>query len=267
MRSSSEEASIRKAKGPVVLLTDFGQRDPYVGIMKGVLLARAPGATLVDLCHELPPQDVSAAAYCLLSSVPYFPPGSLFVTVVDPGVGSQRRILWARGKRHQFLFPDNGCASWLEGLEPFLEARHVADSKWRLPDPSSTFHGRDIFAPVAAALWKGLSPARLGPRVKSWVRLPFPPVEPHGAVKRGWIIAVDRFGNAVTNIRAGDLRPGAEVRFKGRSLGPVRSHYGQVEPKAPVTLLGSAGFLELSVRGGDFAGAWGARAGDPVDVA
>ena len=98
---------------PVVLLTDFGNRDPYVGIMKGVVLGRNPSAAIVDLCHEVPPQDVRAAAFHLLTSVSYFPKGSLFVTVVDPGVGSERRVLWARTAAHQFLFPDNGCLSWL----------------------------------------------------------------------------------------------------------------------------------------------------------
>jgi S-adenosyl-L-methionine hydrolase (adenosine-forming) len=234
--------------------------------MKGVLLARNPKAQVIDLCHDVPPQDVRTAAFYLRASVPYFPPGSLFVTVVDPGVGSTRRILWAKSKTRQFLFPDNGCASWLEGVEPLLEVRHVADSKLWLKDPSATFHGRDIFAPVAAALTKGLAPAKVGPKAKGLVKMPFPVVETHGLIRRGRIIAVDRFGNAVTNLRAQDLRPGARVDFKGRSIGAVVANYAQASEGAALAILGSAGFLELSIRNGSFAADHGARPGDPVDV-
>jgi len=249
-------------KAPIVLLTDFGTRDHYVGVMKGMILAQAPGARIVDLCHEVPPQDVRAGAYLLRVSVPYFPRGSLFVAVVDPGVGSARRILWARTARQQFLAPDNGILGWLE--EPVLDRREVVRRPW-MPELSATFHGRDVFAPVAARLARGLSPLRLGPRVREAACLPFPEPIRRGGGVRGEILAIDRFGNAATNLRATDIRSPARIFFFRRDLGAVRSHYAAVPQGSPVALIGSSGLLELSVRGGSFARRFGASPGDPVE--
>lgn len=234
--------------------------------MKGVILSRNPRARIVDLCHEVPPQDIRTAAFYLLTSVEFFPKGSLFIAVVDPGVGSQRRILWAKTAEHQFLFPDNGCSSWLAERRPFLAVREVNNDKLWLSEPSSTFHGRDIFAAVAGSLSRGTVASRLGPKVKSWVRMPFPPVAKHGMVMRGSVVAIDHFGNAITNLCAKDIRHGARVEFKGRDLRGVRTHYAQAEDSAALALLGSSGFLELSVRNGHFATVFQARPGDPVDV-
>lgn len=253
-------------KGPLVLLTDFGGRDPYVGVMKGVILSRNPRARIVDLCHEVPPQDIRTAAFYLLTSAEFFPAGALFITVVDPGVGSKRRILWAKTATHQFLFPDNGCASWVSEKRPFLSVREVSNHKLWLNRPSSTFHGRDIFAAVGGSLSRGAAAASLGPKVKAWVRMPFPPVARHGQVLRGSVVAIDHFGNAITNLRAKDIRHGARVEFKGRDLSCVRTHYAQASDAAALALLGSSGFLELSIRNGHFAGTFQARPGDPVDV-
>lgn len=243
---------------PVVLLTDFGLRDPFVGVMKGVLLSRAPQARLVDLCHDLPPQDVAAAALALRSSVRFFPDGSLFVVVVDPGVGSRRRVLWARSRRHRFLAPDNGVLSWLAGDDALLERRTVENGRLFLSPVSATFHGRDIFAPVAAALSRGLAPARLGPRVADAVSLPWP--------SDGRIIAFDRFGNAVTSLASAAVPAGARVMHKGRDLGPLRSHYAEVPRGRPLAVAGSSGLVELSAREGDYAARTRARRGDPVHV-
>ncbi|MDE2238229.1 MAG: SAM-dependent chlorinase/fluorinase, partial [Elusimicrobia bacterium] len=144
----------------IALLTDFGLQDPYVGVMKGVIADLAPRAKVVDLCHGLPPQDVRGAALFLRQSAPYFPKATLFVVVVDPGVGSDRRVLYARTRRHSFLAPDNGALSWLP--DPVLEWRSVVRRSLFLAQVSSTFHGRDLFAPVAARLSRGLPPSRLG---------------------------------------------------------------------------------------------------------
>jgi len=248
------------------LLTDFGHQDPFVGVMKGVLAGRCPEAQVIDLCHEVPRQDVRAGALHLLAAVPYFPDGTLFVCVVDPGVGSRRRVLWARGERHAFLFPDNGLLSWAERVEPLREVRKVSSKRVMLRPVSSTFHGRDIFAPAAAALLRGLDPALLGPRIASRVRLRFP--VPRGSKRglRGEILGLDRFGNAVTNLRRGDVPRGAALFVGDRPVGPLRRAYASVRPGRPAVVVGSAGFIELSVRDGSFAERFNAGAGEAVHV-
>ncbi|MBI5623866.1 MAG: SAM-dependent chlorinase/fluorinase [Elusimicrobia bacterium] len=252
--------------GALVLLTDFGLQDPYVGVMKGVILGLSPRARIVDLAHGVPAQDVRSAAFSLMSAAPFFPQGSLFVTVVDPGVGTGRRILWARGRRWQFLFPDNGVTGWVERVEPFSEVREVSSKDLFLPVVSSTFHGRDIFAPVAAGLSRGLAPAKLGPRTRSWEALCFPEPEIGRTKTAGEVLVVDRFGNAVTNIPFEAAGKGGVVGFRGRRIGEVRSSYACVPPGTVLAVRGSWGFVELSVRDGDFAGRYKASPGDRVEV-
>ncbi|MDE2313504.1 MAG: SAM-dependent chlorinase/fluorinase [Elusimicrobia bacterium] len=248
----------------IALLTDFGLRDSYAGVMKGVILSRCPQARLVDLCHEIPPQDLRAAALCLRQSAPYFPEGTLFVVVVDPGVGTRRRVLWAKNKRHSFLAPDNGVLSWLEDRPRIYRA--VENLSLRLKPTSRTFHGRDIFAPAAAALAAGASPAILGPAVSPRARLelPAPRKLPHGRL-RGQILATDRFGNAVTSVPAAAAK-GRRVFFRGQALGRVRGAYAEVRPGEALALVGSSGFLELSVREGSFAGKFSAAPGDYAEL-
>ncbi|MCX5796624.1 MAG: SAM-dependent chlorinase/fluorinase [Elusimicrobia bacterium] len=253
--------SLLQSGGPIVLLSDFGHHDPYVGVMKGVILSFCPKAVIVDLCHEIPPQDVKTAAFWLRVSVPYFPKGSLFVCVVDPGVGSQRRILCARTARHQFLAPDNGLLSWVK--DPLVEIRSVENKKLWLPTVSATFHGRDIFAPVAGRLAAGLKTSRLGPKVANIQRLPFPRPRRDKQGVNGEILIIDRFGNAVTNLSAKDVASSETLSFKGRRL-PLRSHYAEAKPKEALALIGSSGYLELSIRNGDFSRARKARPGDQV---
>ncbi|MBI5210678.1 MAG: SAM-dependent chlorinase/fluorinase [Elusimicrobia bacterium] len=248
---------------PIVLLTDFGLQDPFVGVMKGVILGINPRARLLDLCHGIAPRDVRAAAFWLTASAGYLPEGSIVVTVVDPGVGSGRKILWARSAAREYLFPDNGVTTWLEGREPFLEVREVAESRHFLPAVSSTFHGRDIFAPVAARLSLGLRRSSLGPRAEPSVRLA--PGNGGGGLG-GRVVALDRFGNAVTSLRTDAVGARAAVLFKGRSLGPVRSCFGEAPAGAAMAVAGSFGFVELAVNGGDFSRRFGARPGDRVVV-
>jgi len=252
--------------GPIVLLPDFGDRDPYVGIVKGAILSGAPKARLVDLCHGLAPQDVRAAALALRMAAPYFPAGSLFVAVVDPGVGSARRILWARSRRQQFLAPDNGVLSWLAGGDALVELRSVENEKYFLSSSSATFHGRDRFAPVAAALSRGLSPARLGPRVDDAARWPWPEPRSSAAALSGVVLSFDRFGNAVTNLPSARVPEGARVVHRTRDLGPLRSHYAEVPPGRALAVAGSAGLVELCARQADFRARFRAKTGDPVHV-
>ncbi len=248
----------------IVLLTDFGHQDPFVGIMKGVILSHAPRATMIDLCHGIPPQDVSAAALVLRTSVEYFPKNSLFVVVVDPGVGTKRRIIWARTKRCSFLAPDNGVLSWLP--EKIIECRQVSNEKLFLTSNSQTFHGRDRFAPVAASLSKGLFASSLGPKVSDRliVPFPFPKRGRHSFV--GEVLSFDHFGNAITNLPSSEIPPRAHVVHRGRDLGPLKTHYAEAARSTRMAVAGSAGLVELSAREGDYASVTRARRGDPVHV-
>lgn len=248
----------------IVLLTDFGQRDPFVGIMKGVILSRAPRATIVDLCHGIPAQDISSAALALRASVEHFPKNSLFVVVVDPGVGSKRRILWAKTKRHSFLAPDNGVLSWLP--DKIIECRQVSNEKLFLTSDSQTFHGRDKFAPVAAALSRGLSSSSLGPKVFDRLIAPFPSPKRGRHCFVGEVLAFDHFGNAITNLSSSEIPPRARLVHRGRDLGPLKTHYAEAPRGARLAVAGSAGLVELSARDGDYVLSTRARRGDPVHV-
>ncbi len=252
--------------GPAVLLTDFGLRDPYAGIVKGVILAHAPKADIVDLGHELDPQDLRGAALALRAAAPFFPERALFVVVVDPGVGSPRRILWARSRSRQYLVPDNGVLSWLDKDEAPVVWRAVRNPAWFLPAASSVFHGRDRFAPVAAALLNGVSPAALGPRIHDPVRLPWPEPKASRTGLSGEILSFDRFGNAVTSIPSSRVPSGARVFHRGRGLGPLRSFYAEVPRGRVLAVAGSSGLVELSTREGDYRARTRARPGDPVHV-
>lgn len=249
---------------PIVLLTDFGHRDPFVGIMKGVILSRAPRAEIVDLCHEIAPQDIFAAALALRQSIPYFPKNSLFVVVVDPGVGTKRRILWAKTKAQQFLSPDNGALSWLP--DKIVECRSVTNDKLFLKSASQIFHGRDKFASVAASLFNGLSASVLGPRIADRFRVPFPSPMRTAKSLVGAVLSFDHFGNAITNLSSCEIPPRARILHRGRDLGPLKKYYASVARDCLLAVAGSAGLVELSARGGDYAALTNARRGDPVHV-
>ncbi|MDE2292933.1 MAG: SAM-dependent chlorinase/fluorinase [Elusimicrobia bacterium] len=250
-------------KAPLAaLLTDFGHEDHFVGVMKGVILSRAPGARLVDLCHGVAPQDVRGAALRLRASVRYFPEGTLFVCVVDPGVGSPRPILWARTQEHQFLAPDNGLLSW---VGPFRRLRRVENRGLFLKPVSRTFHGRDVFAPAAAALLAGLKPSELGPEAAGMVSWPYPAPRRVAGRWRGEVLTVDRFGNAVTNLEPRHVGARRVLEACGRRF-PLRTHYACVAEGRPVAVVGSSGSIELSLRGGNLSGGSRVRAGEAVHV-
>ncbi|HEX6924884.1 MAG TPA: SAM-dependent chlorinase/fluorinase [Longimicrobiaceae bacterium] len=258
-----------ESTGLVSLLTDFGGRDHYVGTMKAVLLGSAPGVSIVDLGHEIPPGDVEAAAFSLLAAYPYFPAGTVHVVVVDPGVGSERRVIVVEAAEQRFVGPDNGVFSYLLDREPNAVVREVTERRFFRPTVSTTFHGRDIFAPLGAALARGVNSATLGPPVADPRRLP--PLEPHlsGDRIRGRVLHVDRFGNCVTNLTEALLADGA-VRVHGRGgeieLREIRTTYAGAIPGAPFLIIGSSGFVEVSVNGASAAEALGIRRSDPVEV-
>ena len=234
----------------IVLLTDFGVADVYVGVMKGVIATLAPGLPVVDLSHGVPPQDVLAGALWLDASWRHFPAGTTFVVIVDPGVGTSRRALAVRSAGHWFVGPDNGLFS----LVPEGTA-YVLPGAWALPSPSNTFHGRDIFAPAAARLATGGNPDSEVPW-NSLVSLHIP--APDGP--RGEVLWVDGYGNLVTNL----IDPATDgVKVGTRSARRVTT-YGAGSPGELVVLTGSTGRLEVSVVGGNAAQDLGVGRGAPV---
>lgn len=255
-----------RSSGIVSLLTDFGLEDAYVGVMKGVMLAHNDGARIVDLSHGVAPQAVLQAAWMLAHAWKHFPDGTTHLAVVDPGVGSERRILIAEDRGHAFLAPDNGL------LGPVLseDARvfELDVDRFALPNLSRTFHGRDIFAPAAAALAAGSAPEEIGSPIDDWQRAGFPgPL----ALDDGWkteVLMVDRFGNLITPLvlppRA--LHGAHWTARVGDASAPLVETYADVESGALLALIGSCGSLEVSVAGGDARTRLGARIGDAVTL-
>jgi hypothetical protein len=247
------------------LLTDFGTEDYYVAAVKGTVLRLAPGTAIVDVSHQVPPGDIEAAAFLLAAAAPAFPAGTVHLAVVDPGVGSARRILAVRTPGAWFLAPDNGLLTPV--LHAAEEIRSVELPSLFLPSPGQTFHGRDRFAPAAAWLLRG-DPARdLGPEIADPVRLPAPPPARDPGRLTGRVVHVDRYGNLVTDLPASWL-PDAPCRF---AVGPHSTrlrvgHYAEIPPGEAAALAGSLGTIELSLNGDDLARRWQVRRGVTVFV-
>lgn len=254
-------------RGPICFLTDFGLEDAYVGVVKGAILSIEPNAQIVDLSHAIPPQDVRAGAFALMAGVPYFPEGTVYLAVVDPGVGTERRAIAIEVAGYFFVGPDNGLLSWailkatrgtevairddlllLEGgaTGVVLDRPHF----WRA-DVSSTFHGRDVFGPVAAHLARGVPLTDLGSPIVSIRALPFPSPTREGGALRGEVIYVDRYGNMVTNIERADLVANAVVEIAGRTIGGTSPHFQQEADL--IALVGSSGLLEIAAPNGSAA--------------
>ena len=252
----------------VSLTTDFGTRDPYAAAMKGVLLEGCPDARIVDLTHEIGPHDVLEGALFLAAAVPYFPAGTIHVAVVDPGVGTGRRGLVAATAGQLVVCPDNGLLTLLARRYE-VTARAIENRALFRTPVSPTFHGRDVFAPVAAYLACGGDVSKVGPPIEDLVRLPLPEPARSGGVVRGEVIHIDHFGNAVTNIDAPAFdaldRPLA-VAAGGRELGHLKLTYGDVPAGDALALIGSAGLLEVAVREASAADRLGLRLGDAVEV-
>ncbi len=238
----------------LTLLTDFGREGPYVAAMKGVLLSGSRDLRIVDISHDIPAHDVLAAGLVLAHTAPWFPPGTLNVVVVDPTVGTDRQLLYARFGGRQFLFPDNGVITFVARSAP-LELIRLCRNADYVPSapPSSTFHGRDVFAPLAVRLLEGLDPRRLGPTPQTYKMLQTPePSEDVDAII-GQVIYVDHFGNLVSNIPADAISrrwqdPARAVVWCARTrIGPLRISYGHVEPGEPLALINSMGLLEVAI--------------------
>jgi S-adenosylmethionine hydrolase len=238
----------------VTLLTDFGGADGYVGAMKGVLHRLAPGTTVVDLAHDVPRHDVAHAAWALAAAAFEFPAGTIHVVVVDPGVGGARAEVIVATRGHLFVGPDNGVFHHVASAEHEVWA--ITSSAFRLPDASATFHGRDVFAPAAAALARGLPPDLAGPATCLTGRLPF--------AGPGVVVHVDVYGNLITDLRC---VPGARgtVEIAGNRFPLVRT-YEDVAPGEALAYVGSAGTIEIAVRDRDAAQILGIARGDRVEV-
>jgi S-adenosylmethionine hydrolase len=261
-------------KPVVTLLTDFGTADYFVAAVKGVILTINPLVSLVDITHEIPPQDIEAGAFTLLTCYRDFPPGTIHLAVVDPGVGSTRRAIVVSAGAQFFVGPDNGLFSYVYDREASHKAFHVTAKEYFRSSPSPTFHGRDIFGPVAAALSNGLKPKKLGPRIGDQIRLPsLSPVKEANGKLRGRIIHIDHFGNCITNFTRAELAglTRFELRVKRKVIREVRSFFAEGEgPQTDCNQIfaiwGSAGFLEIAINGGSAAEALQAQRGEPVIV-
>jgi len=261
-------------RSPVItLLSDFGLTDPFVGMMKGVILSRTPQARLVDITHSVPPQDVATASFLLAASYPYFPPGTVHLAVVDPGVGTQRRPLAALINDHFFVAPDNGLLSHVLAGAQESQIVHLNRPQFFLPSISRTFHGRDLFAPVSASLAGGASLSALGTPVLDPVLLPVsrPAITPDRI--EAHLIYCDHFGNLVSDLTeemfAGWL-PRANVAFRIQAGSVVLDRfcisYSEVAVGQPLAIFDSFGHLEIAIREGNACRQLGLKPGDPVEI-
>ena len=256
---------------PIALITDFGLQDSYVGVMKGVIATLSPTTQLIDLTHSLPPQDLYAARFTLLSAYPYLPPGTVYLVVVDPGVGTNRRAVAVQTAQGILVGPDNGVLSGVLERAPALNAVELTNPDyWRQSSPqlSPTFHGRDIFAPVAAHLANGLPIDRLGPAIdpQSLVRLPLMTPTATATGWEGAVQYIDRFGNAATTIPADAVAAGRwQLTVGDLTLAGV-STYGEVAPGDGLALVGSHGFVEIAVNQGSAQQRFGLAVGDRIGI-
>ncbi len=260
----------------ITLTTDFGTSDAYVGVMKGVILGINPNAQIVDITHAVPPQDIHEAAFLIHTAHRYFPKGTVHVIVVDPGVGSDRQAIVCQTNTAFFVCPDNGILTYLlqEIESNGKQAKNVVaiqNSDYHLPDVSQTFHGRDIFAPVAAHLSLGVPLADIGPPVHNLVRLSIPTFEEFGDKLVGEIIKIDSFGNAITNITENRLSAllgtsAYEIRAGNAYLKQLNTAYAESEIGEPLAIVGSSGMLEIAVNGGSASQVLGLKRGDTVVI-
>jgi len=255
----------------ITLTSDFGLKDPYVAEMKGVILKINPKAILIDVTHEIEKFNIRAAAFTLDSAAPHFPEGTVHLAVVDPGVGTQRRAITIQTRKGFFVGPDNGIlilAAQNQGIEHVYQ---LANPKFRLPVVSGTFHGRDVFAPAAAYLDKGVQPAEFGPEIKDPVTPEYVHVKISGGSLSGEVLDVDGFGNIITNIAEKDVafKEGDSVQVElAESLLKIQfgKTYAQAKPKEPILLVGSHGFMEIALNQDSAAKKLHVKTGDRIVI-
>lgn len=257
-------------KRVITLTTDFGASDHFAGTMKGVILGIQPGAQIVDITHEVQPFEVRDGAFTIAQAYRYFPRKTIHVVVVDPGVGSSRRPLLAEMAGQYFIAPDNGVLTMIWAREQ-PKVRHITNERYFLHPLSRTFHGRDVFAPVAAHLASGVPPARFGKRIEDYLRLTFD--KPTRTGKRTWtgsILKVDRFGNLITNLHIDefpDVRTSAFALHVGlQTVTRLALTFTECSIGELFVLAGSSGYLEVATNQGSAAKALGCGAGSPVEL-
>lgn len=255
----------------IALLSDFGSRDHYVGTMKGVMLGICPDATFVDITHEIPTHDVIDGAIELAAAYRFFPAGTIFLAVVDPGVGSSRRGIAAEAGDYRFVCPDNGLLSAVAREAPPKKIVELTERRYARPTVSRTFEGRDRFAPAAAWLAKGIQLTALGRSVADFQRLDIPQAAITDDEVLGAVLRIDRFGNLVTNIerkafekfsRGGAVHIGAG----GATVGRLVATYADIQPGEVCALFGSTDHLELAANAGSAADVLGLTRGAPVSI-
>jgi S-adenosylmethionine hydrolase len=257
----------------VTFTTDFGLNDAFVGIMHGVVLSIHPETAIVDICHSVASFDLTDGAWTIAQAYRFFPPRTVHVVVVDPGVGSRRRPIVVETDSYIFVAPDNGVLSLIEAREAKFTVRHITADRYFLQPVSQTFHGRDIFSPVAAWLSKGVAPSEFGPEISDHVRLPLAKVERIGDSLRGVVLKVDKFGNLITNIRELDApalfaaeAPPVSILVAGKMITRVCRSYAEAGDDEIFAIVGSSGYLEMAAKQASAAEKLAAGVGTPVGV-
>jgi S-adenosylmethionine hydrolase len=260
------------ASSVITLLTDFGLRDPYVAEMKGVILSICPSANIVDVSHDIEKFNIRMGSYVLASSAPFFPEGTINVAVVDPGVGTERQGLCVETEHGFFVGPDNGVLALAVRVERVKRIRVIVNPRSLLSRVSPTFHGRDVFAPVAARLANGTDPSDFGPKTGRMIIPAFAKVVRCDDKITGEVMNVDGFGNVITNISEKDLERFGDVKELSVKVGRKEMRlrfcevYGNVEVGKPLALVGSHGFLEISLNQGDASRVFGLKSEDKITV-
>lgn len=254
----------------ITLTTDFGLGDHFAGVMKGVILGICPRARIVDLCHEVTPFEITEAAFVLAQSYRYFPAGTIHVAVVDPGVGTARRPILVQAAGQYFLGPDNGVFAMIYGAEKH-KVRAITNAGYMLPAPGNTFHGRDVFAPAAAHLASGVTPARFGKIIEDYLKQDF--YRPLRTGKRFWtgaVLKTDRFGNLITNYSIDEFqsvltRP-FEIAAGATRIRRLAATYAEMAPGEVFVIVGSSGYLELAANRSSAARILGLATGAPLEL-
>jgi S-adenosylmethionine hydrolase len=254
----------------VALLTDFGLRDPYVGIMKAVIMSRCPSIRTIDISHDVSPQNVHEGSYLLWSAFRYFPKRTVFLAIVDPDVGTNRAIIVLETADHVFIAPDNNLLSLVASANTrskVIEVSEAAIRKYGIHPASTTFHGRDIFAPLTAALARGISPRSLG-SVRPVSRAEDPFVSVSDRPRNAQVLHIDHFGNIITNIRAGTIPETKMLSLRVRSslVSQWTTTYADAPDVEPALIVGSSGLVEIVVKNGNAAHRMNVTAGDAVEM-
>ncbi len=256
----------------ITLTTDYGTSDHFVGAMKGVILNINPDAEIVDITHRVMPYDILDGALAIGQAYRYFPRRSIHVVVVDPGVGTQRRPILVSGDQHYFVAPDNGVLSMVFERESSLAVRHITATHYFLHPVSNTFHGRDVFASAAAWLSKNSLLDSFGEEIHDFVRFSLPKAKVEGTIVKGVVLRVDTFGNLITNLTSEDVhsivQPGAafKLRIGNSEVSKFVQTFAQGAAGEPCALLGSSGYLEITVNHGNAARTLSAQRGAEISV-